>query len=247
MFQIPEQISAAGQAQVKLAEAVTGKALDSTEQLLALQLSTGQAILARRTAAARELLAARDPRELFIVGASLAGPAIEQLIAYSRQLYTIASGLQHDGLAAARETVGALSAPRAATAPIAPAEVAEVTALARRDAADPVDADTALSEAGAGALAAPTVLAQDHDQLSVDEVVAKAAGKLSDSTPHLPPAAAALDAPSPLHQPAPPAVDATATSAPGGKPVSGKAIAANSEPKRRDTLNVKLGAKVRKK
>jgi phasin family protein len=98
MFSIPEQFSTAAksqlEAQLKVISALTSKAFESAEKVIALNIDTGKAALEKNSAAARELLKAKDPREFFTLGASHIKADFEPALAYGRQLLSIASGTQ---------------------------------------------------------------------------------------------------------------------------------------------------------
>ncbi len=122
MFPLPQQLSDAAKSQwetqLDIFHTLSNKVFDSTDQIIALNLDTGKAALAKTTETAQQLLAVQDPRELISYGTSQAQPAIESILAYSRQLFGIASRTQADLLATASARLDA-AAP--ATAPAAPA------------------------------------------------------------------------------------------------------------------------------
>ncbi|HAT30447.1 MAG TPA: hypothetical protein DCW29_06195, partial [Janthinobacterium sp.] len=106
MFPIPEQFSTAAkaqlEAQLKILNTLTGQAFKGAEQLIALNIHTGKAALENGAASAKQLFALKDPAELFKFGRSQAQPSLEHLLAYSRELFGIASGAQTELMRAAR-------------------------------------------------------------------------------------------------------------------------------------------------
>lgn len=96
MFAIPEQFSNATKAslesQFALFSSLTAKTFEGVEKLVELNLSTARSTLEDSSAAARQLLGAKDPQEFFSLTASQAQPNAEKALAYSRQLASIATG-----------------------------------------------------------------------------------------------------------------------------------------------------------
>jgi len=62
------------------------------EKLVELNISTARSTLEDSSAAARQLLGAKDPQEFFSLTASQAQPNAEKALSYSRQLASIATG-----------------------------------------------------------------------------------------------------------------------------------------------------------
>lgn len=96
MFAIPEQFSNATKAslesQFALFSSLTAKTFEGVEKLVELNISTARSTLEESSAAARQLLGAKDPQEFFSLTASQAQPNAEKALAYSRQLASIATG-----------------------------------------------------------------------------------------------------------------------------------------------------------
>ena len=94
MFSIPEQFSSATksnlEAQFALFSSLTGKAFEGIEKIVELNLTAAKATLEESTAAAKQLLAAKDPQEFFSLTAAQAQPSAEKAIAYGRQALGIA-------------------------------------------------------------------------------------------------------------------------------------------------------------
>jgi phasin family protein len=131
MFQIPEQFASAGKAQLEaqlnLINSITNRAIEQVEKVIALQLSTSQAALASSSSVARQLLDAKDAREWLATSASQAAPAIENLLSYSRQLFSLAASAQSDLAAGAKLTTPFASAAKSYLRP-APAPASALAA-----------------------------------------------------------------------------------------------------------------------
>ena len=98
MFSIPEQFSSATktnlEAQFALFSSLTSKAFEGIEKIVELNLTAAKATLEESTAAAKQLLSAKDPQEFFSLSAAQAQPSAEKAIAYGRHLAAITSGTQ---------------------------------------------------------------------------------------------------------------------------------------------------------
>ncbi|WP_394781515.1 TIGR01841 family phasin [Undibacterium sp.] len=109
MFSIPEQFSAASKAnfdaQLALITALTGKAFESVEKFVDLNMTVAKTSLEESTAAAKQLMAAKDPQEFFSLSAAQAQPSAEKALAYGRHLATIASGAQAEFTKAAETQI----------------------------------------------------------------------------------------------------------------------------------------------
>lgn len=203
MFPISQQFSSTVQTQfenqLSLLGTLAGKALASAEKIAALNLSTGKAALAQGSVAARQVLETTDPRELLSFSTSQAQPAIESFIAYSRQLFGIASNSQAELIATTKSRLEAdavaVAQPAAPVeaAPVAPAPAAaSVTPLT----AEPeviVEIDVPLP-APVALVAAPTVVAP---AAPLPKAVVKAEKKIDakeQAKPETTPVAAAVKA-----------------------------------------------------
>lgn len=95
MSTFPEQFSEARksqvEAQLELFRNFSGKAVESAEKLMALNLRTGRASVEQSTAAIRQLVSARDPRD-FLALTTQTQQNFESFLAYGRALFSIASG-----------------------------------------------------------------------------------------------------------------------------------------------------------
>ena len=109
MFSIPEQFSSATksnlEAQFALFSSLTGKAFESIEKIVELNLTAAKATLEESTATTKQLLAAKDPQEFFSLSAAQAQPTAEKAIAYGRHLAAITSGAQAEFSKAAESQI----------------------------------------------------------------------------------------------------------------------------------------------
>lgn len=138
MFALPEQLSSAAKSQwetqLQLFSTLSQQAFDGAEKIIALNLDASKAAIARTADTAQHLLAAHDAREFLSYSTSQAQPGIESVLAYSRQLFGIASSTQAQLLEAAKTRLATASP--AAAAPV-PVEV-QVEAIVEIPAAAPV-------------------------------------------------------------------------------------------------------------
>ncbi|WP_051293625.1 phasin family protein [Pseudoduganella violaceinigra] len=106
MFSIPEQFSAATksqlEAQLKILNNFAATAFEGAQKVIALNLSITKANVEKGSAAARELLAAKDPQEFF-AKSSARVPNFDGVFAYNRELFSIASNTQAELFQAAQE------------------------------------------------------------------------------------------------------------------------------------------------
>src|SRR6266704_3773594 len=84
MYNTPEQFASANKANVETALTLANTAFASAERLAALNLNTARTTLEDVVANAKALLGAKDIQELLTLQTSLAQPAIEKIVAYSR-------------------------------------------------------------------------------------------------------------------------------------------------------------------
>lgn len=151
MFPLPQQVSDAAktqwETQLDIFHTLTNKVFDSTDKIIALHLDTSKAALAKTTETAQHLLATQDARDFLSYSTSQAQPAIESILAYSRQLFGIASSTQAELLAAAKaklDAVAPVAAPAAkfatapATAPVHVEAIVDVPAPEPEPESEPV-------------------------------------------------------------------------------------------------------------
>ncbi|MEC5399983.1 phasin family protein [Uliginosibacterium sp. H1] len=94
MFATPEQFAATNKAGVETLLTLANTAFAGAERIAALNLNTARSILEDSVASSKALLGAKDVQELVSLQSSLAKPAVEKVVAYSRSLYEISSELQ---------------------------------------------------------------------------------------------------------------------------------------------------------
>lgn len=108
MSSITEQFSAATKsqldAQFQIFSSFASTAVASAEKFIALNISTTKASVEKSSATAKKLLAAKDPQEFFSL--STAEPAsFDKLLAYGRELASIASTAQSELIKSAQSTL----------------------------------------------------------------------------------------------------------------------------------------------
>lgn len=96
MYNTPDQISSANKANVETLLTVANTAFASAERIAALNLNTARTLLEESVSNAKALLAVKDVQELVNLQGSLAQPALDKAIAYSRSLYEIATQTQEE-------------------------------------------------------------------------------------------------------------------------------------------------------
>lgn len=158
MTLLSEQLSAVRKSQwetqLDLFRNLGNRALDSTEQLVALNMNTSRRSMEQAAGTFRQLLDVRDPRDLFALGAATQGQW-QQLFSYGRDLLGIATGTRLNTW-----TMPAL--PRMAAPQVldqAAIAVADATTVVSEIAAAAADTGGALAEA---ALAAQPQAAQPN-------------------------------------------------------------------------------------
>ena len=96
MFATPEQLASANKAKIETVLTLANSAFASAERLAALNLNTARSLLEDGVANAKALLGAKDMQELFSLQSSMAQPAVEKAIAYSRSVYEISAQTQEE-------------------------------------------------------------------------------------------------------------------------------------------------------
>lgn len=92
----PEQFAAANKAAVDSLLTVANTALASAERIAALNLNAARATLEDGVSGVKAVLGAKDPKEALAVHTSLAQPAVEKAVAYSRSVYEIGAQTQQE-------------------------------------------------------------------------------------------------------------------------------------------------------
>ncbi len=96
MNAMTEQLASANKANVETLLSVANTAFASAERLDALNLNTARAMLEDSVASAKSLLAVKDVQQLMAMQTTLAQPAVEKAVAYSRSAYEIATQTQEE-------------------------------------------------------------------------------------------------------------------------------------------------------
>lgn len=86
-----EQLATANKAAVESLQAVANVALASAERIATLNLSTARAAIEDSASGAKAVLAAKNAKEAVDIQSSLAQPALEKAVGYSRSIYEIAT------------------------------------------------------------------------------------------------------------------------------------------------------------
>lgn len=95
-YAIPDQITAANKAGIETLLTLANTAFASTERLAALNLNAARSAIEDSASSTKDLFSVKDPQELLGYQTSLAQPALEKAVAYSRSLYEIASQTQEE-------------------------------------------------------------------------------------------------------------------------------------------------------
>jgi len=158
MFPIPEQLSQAAKSQLEtqlnILNSFASKAFEGAQKVFALNVSTARASVEQGSDAVQQLLGAKDATEFISLSAAQA-PSLDKVLAYGRELFSIASQTQAELLQTAKDQLGAARTGAETAQPLAlkaPAETAALVVEAAKPVADPV-ADAAA--AAAAAVAAP--------------------------------------------------------------------------------------------
>ena len=95
MTSLPEQFSAARLTQLdngfNLVQSFSNQALDQTSRVIALQLNASRTAIEQTTAAARQLLGAREPRDLLALGTQ-SQQQLKSLFDFGSELFSIVAG-----------------------------------------------------------------------------------------------------------------------------------------------------------
>ena len=90
----PEQLASAGKAGFDNFFAVASTGFAGFEKLVELNVATCKAVFDEAASNARAALEVKDPKELLAFNASLAQPAVEKSISYSKHVYSIVADTQ---------------------------------------------------------------------------------------------------------------------------------------------------------
>ena len=92
----PEQFAATQQANLEVFQGLTTKAFAGFEKMIELNMAASKALLGDSFAHAQAVLAAKDPKELMELQASLAQPLAEKATAYGRHVQAISADTSAD-------------------------------------------------------------------------------------------------------------------------------------------------------
>ena len=96
MFTTPEQFATSNKANVEALLTLANTAFASAERLAALNLNTARTLLEDSVASAKALLGVKDIQSFVALQTTLAQPAAEKAVAYSRSIYEIATKTQEE-------------------------------------------------------------------------------------------------------------------------------------------------------
>ena len=96
MLTSPEQLANANKANVETMLTMANTAFASAERLAALNLNTARGVLEDAVTNVKTLMGAKNPQELLNLQATMAQPAVEKLVAYSRSVYEISAQSQEE-------------------------------------------------------------------------------------------------------------------------------------------------------
>ena len=192
MTSLPEQFSAARLTQLdngfNLVRNFSEQALDQTSRVIALQLNASRSAIEQSSAAARQLLAARDARDLLALGSEISSQSQQQLRSifdYGCELFSIAAGTKFTPLRS--YSADALSAITSANATAAQKTVEAAVASFTPAAPEAAPAPAAVEAAPFTApLAEPqeapsiAVVTSDVEPATAPTAIARAASEITD-------------------------------------------------------------------
>jgi phasin family protein len=197
MTTLSEQLSAVRksqwEAQLDVFRALSKRALDSAEQLIALNMKTSRASVEQATGTFKQLLEASNPRDLLAVGSS-AQDQWQQFFAYGRELLGIATGTHERTWTSLPAALQQLMPAATANVPTSVPQLMEQAAIATADATT-VGSEIAHAAVDTGSALAEAALDAGQQAVARTEEAAPA------------PAPAASAAPEPLAAAEPPAPD----------------------------------------
>jgi phasin family protein len=195
MTSLPEQFSAARQTQLdngfNLVQSFSNQALDQTSRVIALQLNASRAAIEQSTAAARQLLAVRDPRDLLALGTQ-SQQQLKSLFDYGSELFSIVAGARFTPLRSySADALNAIATANAAAAQqTVEAAVASLTPSSPEPAAAPA-AETAPAAEAVQFVAPVTepesapafsVVTSSVEPSSAPTAIAQAASEMTDNS-----------------------------------------------------------------
>jgi phasin family protein len=96
MFATPEQLVSANKANVESLLTLANTAFASAERLAALNLNVARSALEDYVANIKAVLSVKDPQEFMSLQTTLAQPAVEKIVSYSRSVYEISAQTQEE-------------------------------------------------------------------------------------------------------------------------------------------------------
>jgi hypothetical protein len=172
MTLLSEQLSAVRQshweAQLDMLRTLSTRVLDSTEQLIALNMKTSRTSMEQATGTFKQLLEVTNPRDLYALG-SVAQGQWQHMFAYSRELLGIATGVRALGWSALPAARPVPAAPLLLSANVAPAPAQTAQQAAGAATIDTVP-DTALETALETALDTNIALAEATLQAGIEDL-----------------------------------------------------------------------------
>lgn len=162
MTSLPERLSIVRpqwEAQLDAFQALGNHALDSAEQLFALNIKTSRASIEQVTGTWHQVLHASDPRDLFSIGSQAQAPW-QHLFSYSRELLGIAMGARQRNWSAIPMPI---PMPMPASLPIQPAPLlaAPIAQVVEQAGIAIADATTVTTEIATAAAESNAALAED--------------------------------------------------------------------------------------
>lgn len=170
MTSLSEQLSAVRksqwEAQLDVFRALSQRALDSAEQLIALNMKTSRASVEQAAGTFKQLLEANNPRDLFAIGSTAQGQW-QQFFSYGRELLGIAAGT-HERTWSTQPSPLQLVPAATMNIPTSVPQMMEQAAIATADATtvNSEIAQAAIDTSGAMAEAALDAVAHGADQLA---------------------------------------------------------------------------------
>jgi hypothetical protein len=184
MTSLSEHLSAVRQsqweAQLDVFRTLTTRALDSAEQLIALNLKTSRASVEQATGTMQQLMHVTDPRDLLAIGSQAQGQW-QHLFSYSRELLGIATGARQFTWTAAA-SLPLIPAPTA-NIPTSVPLILEQAAIATAQSTT-VSSEIAAAAADTGAALAEATLSIGKDAAQAAEAAPAQAGA---AAPEMPP------------------------------------------------------------
>ncbi|NIA57507.1 hypothetical protein HAV22_28165 [Massilia sp. TW-1] len=169
MTSLSEQLSAVRksqwEAQLDVFRALSQRALDSAEQLIALNMKTSRASVEQAAGTFKQLLEVNNPRDLFAIGSTAQGQW-QQFFSYGRELLGIATGT-HERMWSTQPSPLQLVPAATMNVPTSVPQLMEQAAIATADAAtvNSEIAQAAIDTGGAMAEAALDAVAHGADPL----------------------------------------------------------------------------------